>query len=419
MNTTTTGPDRTASLRAMGYTVGCAGVVGMALFFPLSRAAFNISVLLMLIGWVLAGQYASRLKLAVTHPASWPFVAYFLLVVLGVTHSEAGGDEMRRQLSIYSKLLYVPLVLTLLRDPAWIRRAWWAFYAGCLLLLLSLYASLYVPIPGGRNIPGDLGVFNNAISQGLALAALTLGCAHMAWHAWVRQQPVAWVWAAAGVAALVAVMYINPSRGPQLALACGLLVMAWNAAKPHWRLAAVGSVVAVLAVVANSSTMVQSRFAVVTQEIKTLETTGKTTSVGLRLLAWQSAAEMWQSSPVWGVGTGGYKHTAHVAYTPKLGCDTNSAVCDQPHSQFALTGAELGTVGLIALLALFWLPVRWAARQAHPLRHWLAPFVGMFVVHSLFDGGLEINSQAFVFIVAMGLTLATLQHQQTLTPPDA
>jgi hypothetical protein len=43
----------------------------------------------------------------------------------------------------------------------------------------------------------------------------------------------------------------------------------------------------------------------------------------------------------------------------------------------------------------------------------------MFVVHSMFDGGLEINSQAFVFIVAMGLTLATLQHQQALTPPDA
>jgi O-antigen ligase len=403
----------------MGYSVGCAGVVGMALFFPLSRAGFNISVLLMLVGWVLAGQYASRLKLAVTHPASWPFVAYFLLVLVGLAYTEASGDEVTRQLSIYSKLLYVPLMLSLLQDAVWIRRAWWAFYAGCLVLLLSLYSSLYVPIPGGRNIPGDPGVFNNAISQGLALAALTLGCAHMAWQAWARQQRVAWVWAAAGVAALVAVMHINPSRGPQLALACGLLVMAWNAAKPRWRLAAVGAVLALLAVVAGSSTMVQNRFAVVAQEIKTLETTGKNTSVGLRLLAWHSAAEMWQSSPILGVGTGGFQHTAHQQYAQKLGCDLNSAVCDQPHSQFALTGAELGTVGLIALLALFWVPVRWASRQSHPQGRWLAPFVGMFVVHSLFDGGLEINSQAFVFIVAMGLTLATLQHQQTLTPPDA
>ncbi len=419
MNTTPTGSDRTASLRALGYTVGCAGVVGMALFFPLSRAGFNISVLLMLIGWVLAGQYASRLKLAVTHPASWPFVAYFLLVLVGLAYTDASGDEVTRQLSIYSKLLYVPLVLSLLQDAVWIRRAWWAFYAGCLVLLLSLYASLYVPIPGGRNIPGDPGVFNNAISQGLALAALTLGCAHMAWQAWARQQRVAWVWAALGAAALVAVMYFNPSRGPQLALAAGLLIMAWIGAKPRWRVVAVGGVVALMAVVASSSTVVQNRFALVTQEIKTLDTNGKNTSVGLRLLAWHSAAEMWQSSPVWGVGTGGFKHTAYRDYTPKLGCDVGSPVCDQPHSQFALTGAELGTVGLIALLALFWVPVRWASRQSHPQGRWLAPFVGMFVVHSLFDGGLEINSQAFVFIVAMGLTLATLQHQQTLTPPDA
>jgi O-antigen ligase len=391
----------------------------MALFFPLSRAGFNISVLLMLVGWVLAGQYASRLKLALTHPAAWPFVAYFVLVVLGVAYTEAGSDEVRRQLSIYSKLLYVPLMLSLLQDAVWIRRAWWAFYAGCLVLLLSLYTSLYVPIPGGRNIPGDPGVFNNAISQGLALAAFTLACVHMAWQAWARQQPLAWAWAAAGVAALVAVMYVNPSRGPQLALAAGLLMMAWIAAKPRWRVVAVGGVVALMAVVASSSTVVQSRFALVSQEIKTLDTNGKHTSVGLRLLAWQSAAEMWQSSPVVGLGTGGFQYTAHQQYAQKLGCDLNSAVCDQPHSQFALTGSELGTLGLIALLALFWLPVRWASRQSHPQRRWLAPFVGMFVVHSMFDGGLEINSQAFVFIVAMGLTLATLQHQQALTPPDA
>jgi O-antigen ligase len=249
-------------------------------------------------------------------------------------------------------------------------------------------------------------VFNNYIVEGLSLSVLALTM--VAATAVLRKQHR---WAAgatlvlAGVA-LYTVMFLNPGRGAQLALAVGLLVLVFMLLPAKIRWEGLGAAVLLMGALALQSTVVTQRFELAVNELKTADTHNNT-SVGLRINAWRAGLSLWSESPLFGHGAGSYQHLMHTQQSQVVGGCEGNPVCLQPHSQYVLLLAEQGIVGLLLFLALLGALVWPAIQSSHVSAKLSAAFACAFAVHSAFDSGLRMGTQMFVFMVlAVALTAA-------------
>ena len=104
----------------------------------------------------------------------------------------------------------------------------------------------------------------------------------------------------------------------------------------------------------------------------------------------EAAWRLFLSSPLLGVGIGGFASTGIDQY---------------PHNLIAEVGSELGVIGVLALAAWFGLALRGAARS--PL---LVALVVGTTAFSLFSGSLASNGEFWMF---SALAVASLQLRKT------
>lgn len=393
-------------LEHLGYQLGQAGAVGMMVNMPLSRAAFNGCVLAMIVGWLLSGAYRNLLIDLRSHPALLMCVAYFALVLISSGYSVAPFADRWSQVNIYSKLLYIPVMVGVMKDPVWIRRAWTGLWLGLSVLMLLFLVDIWIDIPGtNSSITGTPGVFNNTIVQGLNFAVLSI----LSTYFWAKSpdktRVKAWLWLALALISVAATQFGNPSRGAQLALLAGLIVSAFCYAPRRLKwLVSIATALALVTMAISSQRLID-RFEKAVHEARTA-TIQKDTSVGMRLNAWQAGLSVWRTSPWLGQGAGAYRHLMYTEYSEQLG-GCPSPVCEQPHNQFILALSEQGVLGLLALLAMLLLCARSSRHENLPLSTFSRSFVLLFAVHSCFDSGLQMNTQVFVFIVVMGLLISS------------
>jgi O-antigen ligase len=402
-------------LERIGYQLGQAGALGMMVSMPISRAAFNGCVLALIIGWVLSGAYRNLLTDLRAHPALLMCVAFFGLVLLSTSYSVAPFADRWSQVSAYSKLLYIPVMVGVMKDPAWIRRAWTGLWLGLSLVMLVFLVDIWIDIPGTKgSASGTPGVFNNTIVQGLNFAVLSI----LSTYLWAKipdkKNVSAWRWMALALISAAATLWGNPSRGAQLALLAGLIVSAFFYAPRRLRWWVAVATTLALVTMAISSQRLTARFEKAAHEAHTAAVQ-KDTSVGMRLNAWQAGLSVWRTSPWLGQGAGAYRYLMHTEYSEQLG-GCPSPICEQPHNQFILTLSEQGVLGLLALLALLLLCARSSRSEDDRLLTFSRAFVLLFAVHSCFDSGLQMNTQVFVFIVVTGLLISSAKgghHEQT------
>ncbi len=132
-------------------------LVGIFFCFPVSLAATNILMALMLIAWLLAGQFKTRWQSIQNNPITLPALMLYGLVILGTAYSPASGTEMLQPLNKYSKFLFVLMAITLLQDETWRQRCWRAFGYAMLFTLASVYANIWFDckrpaIPSGSDV---------------------------------------------------------------------------------------------------------------------------------------------------------------------------------------------------------------------------------------------------------------------------
>ena len=395
-----------ARLEHLGYQMGQAGAVGMMVSTPISRAAFNVCVLFMIVGWLLSGAYRNLHIELRSHPALLMCVAFFGLVLLSTIYSEAPPADRWSQVSAYSKLLYIPIMVGVMKDPVWIGRAWTGLWAGLALLMLLFLLDIWIDIPGTKSAAsGTPGVFNNTIVQGLNFAVLSVLSTYLWARSRDRTSVRAWLWLALAMISAAAVIWGNPSRGAQLALLAGLTLSAfgYSPRRLRWLISIATALALVTMAISSQRSIARFEKAVHEAQAATIQ---KNTSVGMRLNAWQAGLSVWRTAPGLGQGAGAYRHLMHAEHAEQLG-GCPSPICEQPHNQFILTLSEQGALGLLSLLALLLLGARSSRPEDRDLSTFSKSFVLLFAVHSCFDSGLQMNTQAFVFIAMMGLLISS------------
>jgi len=80
-----------------------------------------------------------------------------------------------------------------------------------------------------------------------------------------------------------------------------------------------------------------------------------------------------------------------------------------PHNEYLLVTAQLGLVGLAALLALFWVPWRLAPRLLTPLEtHFARALVLTIAVGCLFNSLLIDHVEGLLFALGLGVAFGGL-----------
>ena len=118
------------------------------------------------------------------------------------------------------------------------------------------------------------------------------------------------------------------------------------------------------------------------------------TSIGLRLLFWENSWEIIKNNPLIGVGTGDFKKE-YGEVNKKA--SPNMVVTDNPHNQYVMVLCQFGILGLILLLAIFFLQMRQAFIVQDGYQRIRLAFPVLFLVIMLTESYLIVYETGFTF----------------------
>lgn len=375
--------------------------VALIFVIPLSTAATSLMRALLLLTWLLAGGFIARWRALKDAPIAWVAVALLVWVVAGMGYTSATPDAALAHLSKYSKLLFVPIALSLMTEKPWRDRALDAFAAAMTLTLAASLLHSVWAFPGAKATEdGALAnhyIFTNYIQQNVMMSFFALLCLVRGFWGTVPLRRGLWLTLAA--LAIADIVFLVGGRTGYLTLAANLLVFALLATPRRHRLFAVAGLLIVAAALYAASPKLQQRIAQATQEVQTRAEDGAQTSSGLRIGFWTGSARLIAQHPWLGTGTASYQtEFCRVAITPQwCGHPANG----HPHNQPLHSWVENGLPGALLVMALILLPP-WVARRADaPTRLLITGFAATFLVHSLLNASIfHIEGYFFLLMLA-------------------
>ena len=376
--------------------------VAIYFLFPISVAGANVSMLVVLIAGLLAGQYRQRWAALQGNPIVWASLGLYAWMLIGIAYSPAPWSDVAQHLGKYFKLVFLVLVMSLLTDATWRRRCWGAFTAAMLFTLVSTYANIWIDLPWSRTHNQGWGVdhtvFKDYISQGIMMSMLVLIALSQNLNSKLtRQRRLAW----GGVAllAVLSITHLSYGRTGYVALAAALSAFALFAMKGRSRWLVLAGVGLAAVVVVYSSEGLRGRVAQTVQEARNSNQEDMS-SIGQRLYFAEKTWSLIQEKPVLGWGTGAYhEQFCRVATTPAW-CEAGKF---HPHNQLLFIWVENGLLGLGLLLLLIFLPVFSVRDAAGRCAVLAAGFSGVFLVDSVTHASLWLSTESHFYTLMLAL----------------
>ncbi len=397
---------QTEARRAAGWTTTALGFT-----IPMWVLADGVLVVLLVVCWVASGEWRERLRRITVNPVAISALLLFGWVLLGTLWGMGSPEERLHALKKYVDLLLIPLLISMAIDVEERNRALLGLAASLgVTLVLSLMSSL-----GILSISGVIGcdlsdpcVFKKHTTHNVLMAFGALLFAVLAWKSSQRWRR--WGWGCASVLAVGNVLLMVQGRTGYMVLA-GLAVLAFRMIF-GWR----GILAAVVALSCSFSTayQVSSSFhervnlavASVTQWNPKVAVVND--PIGWRLEYYYHTIKIIQEHPLMGVGTGGFIQ-AYRARTEQARLD----VPPHPHNQYLFIMAQVGIVGLSALLWLFVQQWRSAFLAGNKTNELLAKgLVVTIAISCLFQPGLVDHTEKLFYCVFSGLLYSGTDSQR-------
>lgn len=392
-----------ASRTARTYQVA---TVLLGLSLPISTAIDNLLLFVILIGWLLCGDWQEKWANLRANLLSWVLLAFLLLVALGTTWGYGNAAERLRYFSKYAVLLLPLVLIALPLADAQKQRAATAFGLGIMLTLALSYA-----IWAGVDLPDWLSKNNDASNPVVFKLHIThsflvaLG-AFMFFVGALHARDRRWRWGLAFAAALAVVnLLLVQGRTGQLVLLVltGYLFIQ----RFRWRgVIIAGAVIAGAGIVVSQlpGATVLVRYSDGINEIQNWQYGNQDqSSMGLRMQYAATSLRIIGEHPLIGVGTGGFEH----AYSQQI-AGTAAQASNNPHNQYLLTTTQLGLPGLILLLAMFVVLWRTARRLPMAEKVLARGLVLAYLVGNLFNSFLLDHAEKLLFAWAIGLLFSGL-----------
>lgn len=377
----------------------------------LSTAFMSIAMGLFVFAWILSGNYHEKFKLIKNNSAAIISIVLFFLYAIGMFYSSVSWEERISWWLKYHKLLYIPLIISVLTVENYRKLALKAFLAGMLMILAISYLKWLGLVPH-KDIGQGYFVFKGRIAHNIFMAYtiyLTLQMAIQSAN-WKR-----WIWIVISLLAAINIIFLVNGRSGQVILLVLFVWFCWEA----WRWKSIQLLALLAIVVAGfyllSNDLPKGRLLEIKQEVMSHDPSQAPTSSGLRLEFYKNSITLIKQNPFFGGGTGSFeKDYRALAETQK----TVSTYVPNPHNEFLLTGQQLGLVGLLLIGAFFVTP--WilsykidAVRKSIPIEGYaLRGLVLTLVVGSLFNSLLLDAGEGKFYCVMAGILLSAYQSEK-------
>lgn len=376
-------------------------LVLMGFAIPLSTAATNVVLGLVLLFWILdniSDRFQRWVSVLKTNPVAFMGLVVFLIHAAGLLYTGGSKERVSESLMDGSRFLFISLAMIYFKDKQYHSRLVFAFslamgitlVLSCLLWMNRLPG--FIPVKGG---PQDCNIFLNHIAQNLFMAYMAFLAALRARDAKGYGQRIFW----AGFSLLALVNLFFMVGGMTGHLVAGVLFLyfflSWDRTKS---LIAAGLVLLTLVGFAwmNPSNSIFLRSQRMIEEIKAWEYGKKASSLsssGLRLEFYTNTVKIIRENPVWGTGTGGFEN-AYQQLTEKTGMNPT----DNPHNEYLMMTAQFGFAGLAALLGFFLAQWRSAGFLGSPGQTVAARgFVVTIVFAAMVSSPLQDNAEGWFF----------------------
>ena len=377
----------------------------------LPTAWMTIFTTLTILVWTFSGNFNTKFQRIIHHPAAIVTILLFLLYSLSLFYTSASSDESIKFILKYAKLLLIPIIISSI-DHKEVRSY------GLNAFLLSALITLFVSYAKWLNImPMDLGLhdisdpvhgfvfFKNRIAHSIFISFTMYMMLIKANHS---EGKIRFVWVALGALAFFNVMHLVTGRSGQV-IALGLLISYFIKTFGKKALFAI-VILSLLGFVFKSALMpiFPERLTAVLQEIDDAHNKKEMTSSGIRLEMYKSVSKMILSAPLLGHGVGSLKNEYHNF--DKNDATLNLREIDNPHNQFLLTFFELGIVGGLILMAMFY--YHWMALKNHAskneayLEAVMQGLILTILIGSLFNSLLLDAGEGKFYCVMAGLLLS-------------
>jgi O-antigen ligase len=331
-----------------------------AFFLPTFPQVSQVAILLYCLFWIKNGQYQYLSKIKENWFAIGS-IAYFAIFAISIVYSENiafWGRDMEAKLP----LLVVPILLTSRKtyDEQVLKSVFWAFTAGCLVLVSCLYYEFYL---GDGNIFRDavsIKTFMNPIYFAMYLSAILL----IGGFSFIQKQ-------------LQTFFIFNKSTIFQI---IGLLFIHYLIYAIASRMAILATVVAQLGIVFIWMFLLKKKYLKgillfgfvlvfnflslsLSQQAKArLQETGGPEEV--RILLWKTAITQFSKAPIFGYGSGDYKDVMKEGYL-EIGYQYGYDHGQNAHNQYLETGVSVGIVGVLVFLGWFFFAFKasWQAQN--------------------------------------------------------
>lgn len=374
----------------------------MGATIPISVALDNVLSVLVLLAWLASARLGEKLAGLRANPAALAALALLGLLVAGLAWGPGSLADGLHYLSKYRDLLLVALLGAFITSEGDRTRALDAFLAAMAITVVLSYAIRLgvwpVDNPPAR-YSGNPTVFKTHITHNLLMAIAAFLAADRALRAGRRGWRIVY---AAGAALAACNVFMVQGRSGYLVFA----VLALYLAFAHWRWRGLGA-----ALVAGSLMVVISylayaplfdRGADAAVELRDWQAgRANDTSTGFRMNYYKTTIAIVRDHPLLGVGTGGFVH----AYRGKI-AGTGLPETSNPHNQYLLTAAQLGVLGLLALVALFVVMWRQAGALEPPTRVAARGLVLAIAVGSLLNSFLIDHTEGLLFAWMAGVLFA-------------
>ena len=371
---------------------------------PSFHQATSILLGLILLLWIVGGDYKAKWEIMRHHPLTVASLILFGLYVLGLFY----GKPSTRIVFDVSHFLLLALLIPLFDSARLRQQALWAFSSATILLLVLSYLAWLNLLPQIANLYIKVG--NNVVIQDRITYGLFLSVAAYYWAVEAvysessRKRMILLGLSALAVFNLLGI--VNSMTGYVIltTLVCYFLIGQWR-----WKGAITFfSVIILLAAIAYSlpTSPLHQRVAEGVKEFRQWKPDeAQRTNQGARLEFYYNGLRVIGDHPFFGVGVGGFKE----AYVKKIK-DPDMLRSDNPHNEYLLVATQLGLIGLAALIYLFYTQWRLAPRLPTPRDTLLARGVVLaFVVGCLFNSFLTDYHEGIFFIWISALLFSGLK----------
>ena len=323
--------------------------------------------------------------------------------VVGLSYTDAPMSYALKNIFSERKICYILPLALIFSDEAAKRKFLAAFMATSVVGLAVSFAVInqYLHVHLRLN---PYAVFRSHATQGMVFAI----CVFLALWFGFRQKMPGWRWVFYGLAGafFLNLATVTPGRSGYvvfLVLTVWVFSM-WRGFKGVAIGVVVASVLGAGAFYASSS--VRSRVMEGVSEVRSYETSPTETSLGRRMVQYETTWGMIKESPVFGVGTGGYKkHFSAIAEQKYTGW--RAAPFDDPHNQYLFVLAENGVIGLLTFLGLLGMLLKYCLKSGSIYGKMAAGCVLAWSATSLFSGHFRTFPEGHLIAFIVGMLMVS------------